>query len=514
MKNIIVNIMMGMLLLLLCTACGNSPSATSMHLIRTEGGVSVEDGEGERISPEENMGLYSGYRLETREESHAWINLDSDKLAKMDSESGVEIRKDGRKLELRLNAGNLYFNIIEPLEKEESLEIRTSNMAVGIRGTCGWVSLMDASHMTVHILEGTVECSVTDASGESKTAFVSGGERAEFVIAEDGTAEITVAQFQESDIQPFVLEELKGDETLCGKIKEASGLEIAAYLETGIAAGADEQGEGQEENDGESGEGIASENGDAAEVLREYLDTELESQYGYADLTAKEHMFLWDASPEEDKYWTGAKGIADAEIFDLDGDGMDELLVVMLDEQNISLWVYEVENDTPVRKAEISEERWNDKVLYDVVLSTAKGDGINYLLLREEASGGLADFYSADVKLYRYDGVNLWVPLAILQTGGGSIDFEYTAYEYDGDGNQLSEELVYSFELGYDSAHCYERVAGLFGKYGRALDSAAAVNGEQDIFDSLTVSEGYGELLHITMSAEYQSDGVLYRFNH
>ena len=118
------------------------------------------------------------------------------------------------------------------------------------------------------------------------------------------------------------------------------------------------------------------------------------------------------------------------------------------------------------------------------------------------------------MKLYRYDGVNLCVPLAILQTGGGSIDFEYTAYEYDGDGNQLSEELVYSFELGYDSAHCYERVAGLFGKYGLALDSAAAVNGEQDIFDSLTVSEGYGELLHITMSAEYQSDGVLYRFNH
>lgn len=513
MKNTIVSIAMGMLLLLLCTSCGKAPSATSMHLIRTEGGVSVEDGEGENISPEENMGLYSGYRLETRKESHAWINLDSDKLAKMDSESGVEIRKDGRKLELWLNAGNLYFHIKEPLEEEESLEIRTSTMAVGIRGTCGWVSLMDASHMTVHILEGTVECSVTDASGESRTASVSGGEKAEFVIAEDGKAEITVTQFQESEILPLALEELKEDEALCGKIREASGLEIEAYLETEMASEADEQGAGQEENEGESGDAVASENGDAAEVLREYLDAELASQYGYADLTAKEHMFSWDASPEEDKYWTGAKGIADAEIFDLDGDGTDELLVVMLDEQNISLWVYEAEKDTPVRKAELSQARWSDTELYDVVLSTAKGDGINYLLLREEASGGLADFYAADVKLYRYDGANLYVPLAILQTGGGAIDFEYMAYEYDGDGNQLSEELVYSFEPGYDSAYCYGRVAALFGKYGLELDSAAAINGEKDIFDSLTVSEGYGELLHLTMRAEYQEDSVLFLFN-
>lgn len=514
MKNkIILCITTGMLLLLLCTACGNSASATSMYLMRTGGRISVEDGEGKSLSPEENMSLYSGYQMETYEESHAWFNLDDVKLAKMDSESEVEIRKDGKKLELWLNAGNLYFHVMEPLEEEESLEIRTSTMAVGIRGTCGWVSLADATHMTVHILEGAVECTVTDTSGKSKTASVSGGQMAEFVISEDGTAVITVTQFKESEIVPFVLEELKDDEELCEEIRKASGLEILTYLESGLPSGEEQGTKRQDENSGEPGEDSISENAGAAEKLRTYLDTELALQYGYADLNAKERLFPLDSPSGEGNYWTGVKGIADAEICDLDGDGTDELLVVMLNEQDISLCVYEMENDTPVRRAEVMETRWGDTQLYDVVLSMAKGDGVQYLLLREEVSGGLADFYTADVKLYRYDGEKFYTPLAILQTAGGSIDFEYTAYEYDGDGNQLSEETVYSFDLGYDRAHCYERVAGLFGKYGLVLHSESAPNDEEDIFDSLTVSEGYRELLHLTMRADFQMDGVLFRFN-
>lgn len=199
-KKAFINIAAALFLLALCTACGNSATATSMRLMRTEGRVKVEDEEGEKITTEENMGLYSGYQMETRKESYAWINLDSVKLAKMDSESKIEIRKDGKKLELLLNEGSVFFNITEPLEEDESLEIRTSTMAVGIRGTCGWVSV-DGNIVTVGLLEGKVEC--TPKSG--KAVNLEAGWKA--VLNEGG--EITVSPLKESDIPAFIREEEK-----------------------------------------------------------------------------------------------------------------------------------------------------------------------------------------------------------------------------------------------------------------------------------------------------------------
>ena len=85
------------------------------------------------------MKLYNGYAMSTEKESFAWLNLDSVKLAKMDVDSQISITKRRNALEVMVDSGNLYFNIKEPLKEDETLDIRTSNMAVGIRGTCGWV---------------------------------------------------------------------------------------------------------------------------------------------------------------------------------------------------------------------------------------------------------------------------------------------------------------------------------------------------------------------------------------
>ena len=49
------------------------------------------------------MGLYSGYRVDTREDSYAWIDLDSVKLTKMDEGTEVEIlKKDFQRLHRNL----------------------------------------------------------------------------------------------------------------------------------------------------------------------------------------------------------------------------------------------------------------------------------------------------------------------------------------------------------------------------------------------------------------------------
>ena len=131
-----------------------SDAASTIQLMKTEGSVSVTNGSGRALSVFEDMRLYNGYHAKTAEKSYAWASLDSSKLIKLDAVSEAEVRKAGKKLEVLLNSGNLYFNVSEPLEKEESLNIRTSTIIVGIRGTCGWVKMLDAWRAQVYLLEG------------------------------------------------------------------------------------------------------------------------------------------------------------------------------------------------------------------------------------------------------------------------------------------------------------------------------------------------------------------------
>ncbi len=196
----------------LLTAC--SLKATTMNLARSEGTVGILDASQKSVEPVEDLKLYSGYQMSTQQQSYAWINLDQVKLAKMDQISDVEIQKEGRDLTLLLNAGSLYFNVSEPLEEDETMSIRSSSMAVGIRGTSGWVDVPTPDRMLVHILEGTVQCLVADPeSGQSQSASVSAGQTAVMTLS-GGQVSLTVSQFRESDIPPFVKGELTEEDLL------------------------------------------------------------------------------------------------------------------------------------------------------------------------------------------------------------------------------------------------------------------------------------------------------------
>ena len=198
---------------LLLTACGSSASAAAMSLAKTAGTVGIADGDGKSVPVSEDRSLYSGYQVGTEAKSHAWISLDDVKLVKMDEESAIELRKENRNLEIFVNSGQLFFNITEPLEEDETLDIRTSTMTVGIRGTCGWVSVLEEGHMQVCVLEGKVHCEVTDpVSGQSAEAEVSAGERVDLYIrseeGEDAACEIVKSKISRADIPDFVLEEV------------------------------------------------------------------------------------------------------------------------------------------------------------------------------------------------------------------------------------------------------------------------------------------------------------------
>ena len=188
-------------LLLSLAACGDKNTAAVMHLRRTEGTVSVSDGGGKDVPVMENLGLYSGYGVGTRPASYAWIDLDDVKLAKLDQNSEIAIQREGKALDIELKSGSLFFNVTKPLEDDEAMNIRTSTMLVGIRGTCGWVEERDGLSR-VYLLEGKVEC-----TAGSRTVQINAGEMAE--LRADG--EFLVDVFPAGAVPDFVRDDLSPD---------------------------------------------------------------------------------------------------------------------------------------------------------------------------------------------------------------------------------------------------------------------------------------------------------------
>ena len=148
----------------LWAGCGGADTrAATMRLSRSDGTVFVNDENGKGISLSENLSLYSGYHVGTQAVSYAWIGLDEDRLAKMDEQTNVEIQKEDKALEIQLLTGSLFFRVTEPLGADETMDIRTSTMVTGIRGTCGWVETGGDYSLTA-LLEGSVECQTPDGS--------------------------------------------------------------------------------------------------------------------------------------------------------------------------------------------------------------------------------------------------------------------------------------------------------------------------------------------------------------
>ncbi len=224
------------LLLAVCMAlsgCGGGLKAAAMRLRKTAGEVWVSDEKQKDVPLAEDLGLYSGYRVDTWEESYAWIDLDEVKLTKMDADSRVEVVKDGKDLEILVKSGSIFFNVTEPLAEDETMTIRTADLLVGIRGTCGWV---DAEKKQAALLEGKIRC---EADGER--ANISAGEKVS--LGEDG--QLTVTPLTARDVPEFVREELEEDEDFLQEILDDTGIDVlnpAPLVRSGPAASLSDNG--------------------------------------------------------------------------------------------------------------------------------------------------------------------------------------------------------------------------------------------------------------------------------
>lgn len=203
-------------------------TAATVQLTKTEGDVTVTNAVGRGVTRLTKLRLYSGYHLNTAQKSYAWVALDGERLAKVDAASALEIRKKGKALELLLESGSVFFDIAKPLEEDESLNICTSSMVIGIRGTSGWVDVVDQNNSVINVLEGTVSCTVADpVSGEVGYISVSGGESVAASIApEGGIQELAAQPIDLEAVSGFVLKELVENPELCQEIFEKSGMDF------------------------------------------------------------------------------------------------------------------------------------------------------------------------------------------------------------------------------------------------------------------------------------------------
>ncbi len=279
----------------------NKISATTMRILRLEGEVTLTD-DGKDKPVKEELRLNSGNELSTAVKSLVSIGLDDVKIVTLDQLSRAQFNQDGRKLDLELTAGSLFFEVQQPLQDDETMDIRTSTMIVGIRGTSGWVSV-DGEHEQLIVTDGVVHVTGRNpVTGEVKEIDVHAGERITVYLYNDrkvDSIEFILEKITERDLPEFVLERLRENRTLLDKVCRETGWdkpwilgEVADEIPKVVI---DDNGPGGDDDNTPNGTSVAEEG-----------DTEVEPVVSAAD----EERSTTGGATKEERAWAMSKVIA------------------------------------------------------------------------------------------------------------------------------------------------------------------------------------------------------------
>ena len=148
----------------------------TVRLEESSGTVTVKNASGKSQTIRKSMRLYNGYALSTGRSSEAYVSLDDTKVVKLDASTKVDVKQAGKQLEVSLASGKLFFNVTRPLAADETLNIVTSTMVTGIRGSYGWVTPREVGLMHGRV---TVTCR-NPYTGETRVTELKSGERVYF----------------------------------------------------------------------------------------------------------------------------------------------------------------------------------------------------------------------------------------------------------------------------------------------------------------------------------------------
>ncbi|MBR4210777.1 MAG: FecR domain-containing protein, partial [Oscillibacter sp.] len=208
------------LVLLLCaseSAFADTAAATTMKLEAVTGTVTVKNASGVAQTVRDGMRLYNGYSLSTAAASEAYISLDSSKAVKLGPSGKVQVKQAGKQLEISVSAGELFFNVTAPLKTDESLNVRTSTMVTGVRGSFGWVRPGETG-----LMHGSV---ILTRPGGGPAATLSSGQLSR---ADGKPVAITAA-----DVPTLVAREMRDNPELLAQVqRDAPSVDVAELMDT------------------------------------------------------------------------------------------------------------------------------------------------------------------------------------------------------------------------------------------------------------------------------------------
>ena len=223
-------------------ASAESYSASVMRLLNYEGDVYILDADGNARFLMENVRFNSGESLSTGAKAMASVSLDATKILTLDSMTQVTFVKANNHMTLTLSSGRLLLDVQAKLDENETFDIQTSTMTVGIRGTTILLSSFDGSEEEINkallesnasfrellnrtlpegysgdfsqlvVLEGAAVATYQDTNRQARSVEVHAGEK--ITVVDDRREEPAVTQAMNHDLGSDMVEFIKNDPVL------------------------------------------------------------------------------------------------------------------------------------------------------------------------------------------------------------------------------------------------------------------------------------------------------------
>lgn len=198
----------------------------TIRLESYSGNVSILSVTGKSIKLMNKMRLFDGYTIITATDGAAYLSIDNMKSIRLDKNTKVSIVKKDKVNEIQVASGSIFFSVKEKLKDDESLDVVTPTMAIGIRGTTGTVSVIK-EESRAQIYSGKV---VAKNNRGRETHIESGHEVRE---SENKSKELEIVKLNSTgeDIPSFSLNEINNDIEIKQQIVEEKFFEVDNFIE-------------------------------------------------------------------------------------------------------------------------------------------------------------------------------------------------------------------------------------------------------------------------------------------
>ncbi len=166
---------------------GGKNAFRNITVLDTLGSISVfREAINDTMEAYVDMNLESGDQVSVGPASELDLKLDDDKYVYVEENTKMYLQSEGdsenSKTVIYMSEGASLHRIDKKLNENSTYEIRTPNATMAIRGTVGWVQVIDSYHSKICLLEGTLTVFCNDpVEGQAKgqTITLEAGHKAE-----------------------------------------------------------------------------------------------------------------------------------------------------------------------------------------------------------------------------------------------------------------------------------------------------------------------------------------------